>query len=198
MQQQMQQQMQPQMQQSMQTQEMQSQEMRLKQQMQQREMSQHQSNNSQNNKELINPLEGNPNINKNNVLRLPSRDIPMDTLQHTQDPNNNTDYIPPPQMNNYIENDMSLEKAIEENLLKNDNKEYYEKLYDELQTPLIISILFFIFQLPVFHKMFKKHFSFFITPEGSVTLSGHIFRCMIVGGFYYSTNRLINHLSRTI
>ena len=190
-QQQMQQPMQQQMQQPQPMQQQMQQPQSMQQQIQQpQEQMQQQTNN---NSELINPIKGNPNISPNSVLRLPSRDMPMNTAQHSQDPNNNSDYIPE-NKEDYIANNVTLEEAIQKNLINNTNTEKNEKIYSEIQTPLIISIIFFIFQLPIFEKSFKKHFSYFVTNEGSMTLNGHLFKCVMVGCFYYLTNRLVNHL----
>ena len=44
---------------------------------------------------------------------LPSRDIPMDTQQITQDEQIKPNYIPPPKNENYIENDPKLARLFE-------------------------------------------------------------------------------------
>ena len=81
---------------------------------------------------------------------LPSRDIPMDTQQITQDEQVKPNYIPPPKNEKYIENDMDFQSLIKQ---ANESKraDSMENIYDEIQTPLFIMVLF-MFNMPFVQK----------------------------------------------
>jgi hypothetical protein len=85
---------------------------------------------------------------------LPSRDIPRNTDRITQDPNVQPNYIPPP---NIIKEDYITNYENNEDMINNYNKNAQynnslDEMYNEIQTPLLLAILYFLFQLPFFRK----------------------------------------------
>ena len=83
---------------------------------------------------------------------LPNRDLPTNNNHITQDEQIKPNYIPKPENTNYIENDQEFETLIEQSKNKKGEQDRLDVLYDELQTPVIVMILFFFFQLPIFQK----------------------------------------------
>ena len=107
------------------------------------------------NKELSNNLETNQNNNQmdynsmindlqkasqSGVTSLPSRDIPMNT------------------------NNIVIDNTINDN---NSNINRLDKFYDNLQTPILLSILYFIFQLPIFKKYLLKYIPSLFKKDGN-------------------------------
>ena len=76
---------------------------------------------------------------------LPSRDIPLHTEQLTNDVQIQPNYVPPPQMRDYI-NETDDDITNYYNNEKNQNS--LDSIYDELQAPLLLAVLYFLFQLP--------------------------------------------------
>jgi hypothetical protein len=124
---------------------------------------------------------------------LPSRDIPQVTTQLTQDSFVNPNYIPPSQVkqNDYIQNE-----EITMNYSEEKNKHSLDSFYDEFQTPLLLGILFFIFQLPVFKKTMYKYGSFLCSNDGNYNLNGLIFVSSLFGFIYYVLTKFMNHFSK--
>ena len=87
---------------------------------------------------------------------LPSRDIPQNTQVHTQDTYIKPNFVPPPNNTDYI-NDSDPSEYINSYQHTDGIKNSLDTIYDELQTPLLISILYFLFQLPIMKKtLFRK------------------------------------------
>jgi hypothetical protein len=123
---------------------------------------------------------------------LPSRDIPQNTEQLTSDQQVQPNYIPQPAIKDYI-NDTT-----------NDNiHEYYraekmqnslDSLYDEIQAPLLLGVLYFLFQLPFFKKAIFKYFPFFCHTDGNYNFNGLLFTCALFGFIFYSLSKTVKNL----
>jgi hypothetical protein len=83
---------------------------------------------------------------------LPSRDIPTTTEQITKDPYIQPNYIPPPTSRDYIREYQTNDEIISNYESHKRSQSQLDMLYDELQTPLLLIVLFFMFQLPIFKK----------------------------------------------
>jgi hypothetical protein len=132
--------------------------------------------------------------------RLPSRDIPQNTIQYNQDEQVKPNYIPP--VSN-ISSDFvrEQEQVTERNLREYDAKKKREnkldRLVTEFQTPILIAILFFIFQMPLINNMIFKKFSLFsiINDDGHFNITGLLLKSALFGGLYYSVVKSTTFLS---
>jgi hypothetical protein len=107
---------------------------------------------------------------------LPSRDIPQNTLSVVQDIQTTPDYIPSSNQYNYIEDDTNKNDEIIYNYNRIERiSENVNSLYEEFQYPLLIGILYFIFQLPIFKTSISIHFPYLITKENTYNFYGYIF-----------------------
>jgi hypothetical protein len=118
------------------------------------------------------------------TVKLPERDIPRETIQHTVDPQANVQYMPPRQMD-YI-------PAAPVQASKWD----YAKLYDEFRVPIMIALLYFVFQLQSFQDLIKKFIPALFSESGQLTSKGTIFKSALFGSAYYSLTLVMQHLSR--
>ena len=77
---------------------------------------------------------------------LPSRDIPQNTQALTHDPSIKPNYVPEPnpQQSDYIKDDDNTYNYRDE-----DVNNSLDSIYDEIQAPLLLSVLYFIFQLTI-------------------------------------------------
>jgi hypothetical protein len=118
--------------------------------------------------------------------RLPSRDIPMNTIDYSNDERVQNNYIPQETKKDYIrEHDDNIEKHRKEK----HKTRLIDTVFTEIQIPLIISILFFIFQMPVFNHFFIKFLPFLhlYNQDGNINVYGMIFKSVLFGLFYYFT-----------
>jgi hypothetical protein len=131
--------------------------------------------------------------------RLPSRDIPNETVSYTQDEQVKPNYIPRSNVSSDYVRD--YERTTEQNMREYEEKKKRENkmdaLFNEFQTPIFIAVLFFLFQLPIINTMIFKKFSFLdiLKDDGNFNTSGLLFKSMIFGGIYYFTIKTTNYLS---
>ena len=86
--------------------------------------------------------------------------------------------------------DSTLENRVRVKNIR-DNKKY---ILEEIQIPLLVSLLFVIFQMPVSKQFFKKNFKFLYNNENNYTLKGYIFMSVIFGAAYYIGIKLLDYL----
>jgi len=126
------------------------------------------------------------------ATQLPSRDLPMDTSNLTRDEQVQPNYIPPPKNQDYIHdsndiNDYLRKEAIDSSL---------DSFYDEFQTPLLLAILYFIFQLPIFKKFWFNYLPSLFLKDGNYNIYGLIFSSSLYALIYYMVSKSVKKLSR--
>ena len=127
------------------------------------------------------------------VTTLPSRDIPLHTEQLTQDVQIQPNYVPPPSNDKYInESDEDINLYYRNEKMENS----LDSIYDELQAPLLLAVLYFLFQLPFFKKSIFKYFPFFCHTDGNYNFNGLVFTCALFGFIYYSLSKTVKHFSK--
>lgn len=130
------------------------------------------------------------------ATQLPSRDIPLQTEQLTNDEQIQPNYIPQPSKGerDYI-NDMNTDN-IDDYYRAERNQNSLDSLYDELQAPLLLAVLYFLFQLPFFKKTVFKYLPFFCNTDGNYNFNGLIFTCALFGFIYYSLSKTVKNFSK--
>jgi len=131
----------------------------------------------------------------NGATVLPSRDIPRNTMSITQDPHIQPNYITPDNNKYILESESNDE--IEENynnMVKNSNS--LDSLYDEIQIPLLLIVLYFIFQLPIFKLTLFKYLPFLCNKDGNMNLNGLIFTSILYGSSYYLISQIVIQFSK--
>jgi hypothetical protein len=150
-------------------------------------------------KESINQIvSGLQEASVNGLTTLPSRDIPLNNSAHiSQDERQKPNFVPEtdPSKVDYIDDAEDFES-----ILKRSNNEGVEQdrldiLYDELQTPLLVMILFFAFQLPYFNKSLSKNIPSLFLRDGNLKLSGYLFKTFAFGLSFYGITRAAKSLS---
>jgi len=116
------------------------------------------------------------------VIPAPMNDIPITPLFHQIDETLQPNYIPPPPSNaklNYIEEyeqkrTPEIKKAVEEHKQNKHRLSKWEKLMESIQFPLLVALLYFVFQMPIFqHFLYKKIGFLPITQEdGQFNMAG--------------------------
>jgi len=131
--------------------------------------------------------------------RLPQRDIPMNVSQHVQDEQIQPNYIPKPKLtSDYIqEYQESSDRKIREHEEKKMREKKAASWFDEFQTPIIIALLYFIFQLPIINTIIFKRFSFLsiYREDGNFNLLGLILKSLIFAFMFYSFHKSIELIS---
>ncbi len=143
--------------------------------------------------ELVNGLQ---RASASGLTNLPSRDIPMNTAGMMNDAQVKPNYVP----NNYRkENDDYIEEHDEEEAT---NEERYtnhvatvdsmENIYKLIQVPLLVGILYFAFQLPVFRKYMLKYIPSVFSTDGNYNIRGLVFVSSLFGAGYFGLTRILD------
>lgn len=125
---------------------------------------------------------------------LPSRDIPQNTQGHTQDAYIKPNYVPPPNHTDYI-NDSDPSEYINSYQRDEHMKNSLDSIYDEIQTPLLISILYFLFQLPIIKKTLFKYIPLLCHGDGNYNLNGLLFSSLVFGLLFFSLSKTMKQFN---
>jgi hypothetical protein len=106
---------------------------------------------------------------------LPARDIPQNTSSHTIDPTTVPNYLPP-QGPQYIEDSQYTVPPT--------NPSQYE-ISDEFKIPILLFVLYYLFQFPFVNKMILRIFPDMLNASGHLTSTGTILKSILFGAFYY-------------
>jgi hypothetical protein len=126
---------------------------------------------------------------------LPSRDIPMEPVKIMNDVQSQPNYIPPPQsQEDYIKNSISPQNIIETNMREYKQDSMFEKIYAEFQLPLIIGLLFFLFQLPIVKQYNKSLLPFLFKTDGNPNLYGYIANSIMFASMVHILLKLVTYV----
>ena len=137
------------------------------------------------------------NAAETGATSLPSRDVPMMPQQYTQDPRIKPNYVPPaaPAKSNYIQDPDSIHNMITKNKKKELQGERLETIYDEMQVPILVMVLFLLFQLPIFQRTLKNQLPSLFAKDGHATFGGYLFKTFIFGASFYLIQKGAQYLS---
>lgn len=175
---------------------------------------------SQNNNSLENPNIYNPNIsnqknqenqnvynemigqiqqissnNNNNNIDIPSRDIPINPNTIVQDSTIKPNYIPNSKsQEDYIKNYETPQSVIEkknQDIIYDNNIEFF---YNEIQLPILIALIYFIFNIPYSKKMLLKYIPKLFASDGNYNIYGNIATSVFFAITYYILIKLIEYI----
>jgi hypothetical protein len=131
------------------------------------------------------------------ATQLSSRDIPMVTTNLSNDAQVQPNYVPLPPQNNV---DYIKEYEETSDMIDNYNKNYnrqnsLDDMYNEIQTPLLLAVLYFLFQLPFFRKFLYSYFPVLFSNDGNLNINGFGFTSILFGLVFYILNKITNHFS---
>jgi len=129
------------------------------------------------------------------VTQLPSRDIPTSTESLTNDPQIQPNYIPQTEVKDYIKEDDDYGDIINDYNKKIKKSNNLDNMYTEIQTPLLIAVLFFMFQLPIFKKLLFSSFPMLYFKDGNINLYGYLFTSVLFGIIYHVLNKVMWYFS---
>ena len=145
--------------------------------------------------ELVNGLQ---RASASGLTNLPSRDIPMNTMGMMNDAQINTNYVP--RNHRKEEEDYIRDHEEEEmNEVRYSNHvsstDTMENIYKLIQVPLLVSILYFAFQLPVFRKYMLKYIPSVFNGDGNYNISGLVFVSALFGLGYFGLTRALDSVA---
>ncbi len=133
---------------------------------------------------LVNGLQA---ISETGLTKLPSRDISMDTNNIVIDQNIKPNFVPTQPNTNYIPR-----QNIDNIVVKQQNSYTLYEFYTEFQNSILISILYFLFQLPIIKNKIQYFLPFLFHMDSSYNIKGLFFISILFGVVYYLINKFIN------
>ena len=130
------------------------------------------------------------------LTMLPSRDIPQSQSHLTQDQHMQPNYVPQERENtDYITDHQTNEEIIRRHTQKEQSTNSLDQFYNNLQTPILIAILYFMFQLPVVRKNIFKFMPSLFSKDGNPNLMGYVINSAIFASLYFSMTKGIHYFS---
>jgi hypothetical protein len=115
---------------------------------------------------------------------LPSRDIPQQTLGHQHDDHIKPGFVAGSESNDYIGNILDREKIIQDSQRKQNHADNLDYIYQSLQLPILVGVIYFLFQLPIVRKNLLTFLPNLFNKDGSAKLSGYIFNSLMFASLY--------------
>ena len=120
---------------------------------------------------------------------MPNRGIPQDTTAFQNDEYMIPNHIPNTKLtNDYLRDyETRLEKMSEDHQKQKYREDLVVSTYDELQTPILIGVVFFLFQLPIINMLIFKYLGFLKihNEDGNMNLYGLMLKSVMFGLFYF-------------
>ena len=140
---------------------------------------------------------------QNRQFQLPSRDIPRDQSDLTQDPQILANYLPPVldserRTTDYLKQyEANTHKKIAASELEKEKQTKLDKLVEQGHIPVLIAMLFFIFHMPIVDQYFIKNLTFLTitNTDGNFNANGLILRSVFFGSLVFGVTNVMNIIS---
>lgn len=140
-------------------------------------------------------VEGIQLASSNNMTGLPTRDIPMNQSAITNDPVVQPNHIPKHEVGFVEEFDKTQAVLYKQQMEQKKDSKRLNDMYDNLQQPLLLCVIFFIFQLPFINKSLFKYVPSLFLKERNPSFGGYLLKTILFGGAFYSIQKLSEKLS---
>lgn len=130
--------------------------------------------------------------------RLPSRDIRIEQSQYTNDDEIKANYIPKPQnitsyLNEYDDTDENEETAKVVKHKKHKKRvRFADEIFLQLQTPFLLAVIYYIFQMETVNSMLKKFIEKFVkiyNEDGTVSIYENIVKSVLFGSVFFAITK---------
>jgi hypothetical protein len=127
-----------------------------------------------------------------------NRGFPQDTESYQNDEQVVPNHIPAQKLTtDYLrEYEDRMSKMNLDHQKEQHRKDLVVSVYDELQTPILIGVLFFLFQVPIINAFMFKYLNFLkiYSDDGNLNLYGILFKSILFGLVYFGFIRLTTYI----
>jgi hypothetical protein len=126
---------------------------------------------------------------------VPTRDMPRDTTRFSHDTQIQPNYVPDPGMSRGYVEDMDR-RVTDMHRNPKPKEKMLDRILEELQLPLMLASLFFLFQSPWVTQFVLKWFGFLSVQaeDLSLNLNGKLLMSLLFGGVFYAVNQALDYL----
>jgi hypothetical protein len=119
--------------------------------------------------------------------------------EHIMDEQIIANHIPKPKLTtDYLRDyEDNFKKLSAEHKKSKHQESLITSLYDEMQIPILIGFMFFMFQMPIVNSLIYKYLAFMKlhNEDGNLNLYGLVFKSVAFGLFYFSFIRVTTYLA---
>lgn len=127
---------------------------------------------------------------------LPSRDIPNNTTNLTNDSQIQPNYIPSSGVDHdFVQNYENSNDFLNYREKESNREDNYDFFYEQLKIPILIAFLFFIFQLPFTKNFFLKHSPVLFGTDGNYNIYGYTGTSIAFGLLYFVITYILEYYS---
>lgn len=126
------------------------------------------------------------------LTALPIRDVPRNTESVVSDEQTVPNYIPRDPVDYIREHHENTRSFMDHRAKTANQSESLDVIYDTLQVPILLAILYFTFQLPVMRKYLLLYLPSIFNKDGNHNLSGLLFISVLFSCTYYGINFVLN------
>ena len=126
------------------------------------------------------------------MTSLPIRDVPRNTESVVSDEQTMPNYVPKAPHDYRREHHENTQSFLQHNERLTNRGESIDVVYETLQVPILLAILYFTFQLPVMRKYFLMYLPSIFNKDGNHNLTGLIFISILFSCTYYGINFVLS------
>lgn len=130
------------------------------------------------------------------ATQLASRDMPMNTTNITNDPQIQPNYMPQTNHVDYIKEQDDANDIINQYNRGVGQSDSLDEMYNEIQTPTLLAVLYFLFQLPIFRRYLFAYFPILFSKDGNLNINGFLFNSVLFGLLFYLLNKVTVNFNR--
>jgi hypothetical protein len=149
-------------------------------------------------------MQGVQRASANGMTMIPTRDIPMNPNLFTHDDQARPNYVPQPQFTqdsrngggggDYITEHTSMDSIVRANTRQSNQLDTIEAIYYDLQMPILIGVLYFIFQMPVFRAQLLHFLPSLFGEDGNFKITGLTATSVMFAGTFFVIMKIFNKL----
>ena len=152
-------------------------------------------------------MQGVQRASANGMTMIPTRDIPMNPNAFTHDEQARPNYVPQPGGGgggggdgggggggDYIKDHASMESIVRANARQSNQIDTLEAIYYDLQMPILIGVLYFIFQMPIFRAQLLHFLPFLFGEDGNFKIVGLTATSAMFAGTFFVIMKIFNKL----
>jgi hypothetical protein len=126
------------------------------------------------------------------MTALPIRDVPRNTESVVSDEQTMPNYVPKAPHDYIREHHENTQSFLEHHERSTNRGESIDIVYETLQVPILLAILYFTFQLPVMRKYLLMYLPSIFNKDGNHNLSGLLFISILFSCTYYGINFVLS------
>lgn len=130
------------------------------------------------------------------ATQLASRDIPTTSHHISHDENVHPNFVPSSETRDYIDTEEDDDMILHEYNKQVHDTNNASDLYAEFQTPFLLGIMFFLFQLPFFKKHMFIYLPSLFLSDGNYNIYGFVTISTLFAFVYYSLSKSMTLFNR--